>query len=534
MRVVFILFIMLALAAAGVLAADGFTVRYLSAENVYLDSGEADGLIVGAKLIVLGTNGVKAELEVVYVAAHSASCKVIGDPSVIQVGDKVRLKELPPSVEASIPDTIQAETQTDTVAAQSSAPIKPKRAATPISGSVSMIFYHWNDNTEPNLDFTQTTARLSLKARRLWGREITFAVRGRGRFDKRVRDYRAGIEREDWQNRIWEFSLAYEEPTAPVNLYAGRILPRRAGGVGYLDGLIVEGMLSEQFRVGAFGGSAPDWMYDDRRYTLMKGGGYFSFSAGAYDRLFFDQSIGLVGEYHSGETNREFLVLQGRLNKASTWGLYHTAEFEINRGWRKERAGRSFELSNIFLNWWVRPSERLRFSLSYDNRTNYWTYDTRTTVDSLFDDNLRQGARFQSDLSLPGQFYSSGSFGYRKRDGDPDPTWSYSAQLRKANAFIRGLSLSAQYAGFDGPTNRGYNYSLRGSRLFGNRYTIGVGYGSYAYRATEMPDYRTNNWVELSGQADISRHYWLGLLFQTDSGDDIQGYRVQSELGYRF
>jgi hypothetical protein len=155
-------------------------------------------------------------------------------------------------------------------------------------------------------------------------------------------------------------------------------------------------------------------------------------------------------------------------------------------------------------------------------------------IDSLFDDRLRQGIRLQSDLTLPAHLFSSVSAGYRNRSGDPDPTWSYSAQLRKGDLLFPGLSLAVQYAAFDGPFNRGYNYSIRATSFFGGRYTVNAAYGSYAYRSERVQDYRNNGWIELSGQADFSRHYWLGMQLQTDSGDDMKGLRIQSELGYRF
>jgi hypothetical protein len=523
---------LLGLAGIGV-AADRFTVKYLSAENVYLDGGEADGLVAGARLVVIGQSGAKAEIEVVFVAAHSASCKIIGAPADIRVGDSVQLKSLPAGDTSVVLDTAAVVT-VDTMITPTPVARQPKRTPTPLSGSVSVNFYTWNDRAESDLDFTQTTARVSLKARRLWGREMTLSLRGRGRFDQRQRDYRSGIEREDWQNRLWEFSFSYEDPTAPVNFWAGRILPRRTGGIGYLDGVLVEALLSQRLRVGLFAGTYPDWLYDERMLALTKGGGYFSLSSGDYRQLYFEETVGGVGEYHGSETNREYIVVQGRLSRSSVWGINHSAEIDINRSWRKDRAGKSAELSSLYFNGWVRPTQRLRLGLSYDNRTNYWTFDNRSLVDSLFDDNLRQGARVQADLTLPSQLFASVSTGYRDREGEPDPSWSYSALLRKGDVIVRGLSLSAQYAAFDNPSNNGYNYALRAARVLGGRYNLGAAWGSYAYKTDNMESSRKNDWIELSGQADVGRHYWLGLRFQTDSGDDIEGLRIHSELGYRF
>jgi hypothetical protein len=407
-------------------------------------------------------------------------------------------------------------------------------ATSQLSGSVSVGHYRWNDETESNLDFSQTTARLSLKARRLWGKEIVLAVRGRGRFDKRQRDYGPDVEREEWKSRLWEFSLSYEEPDAPINLWAGRILPRRTGGIGYLDGVLMEGLLSDRIRFGLFVGTCPDWFYDERTLSLMKGGGYVGYTNGDYRGLFIEENIGVAGEYHGGEANREFLIVQGRLRRGSVWGLNHSSEIDINRGWRKDRAGKAIGLTSLYVNGWICPTQRLRLSLSYDNRSNYWTFEKRSVVDSLFDDNLRRGVRLRTDLTLPSQLFASVSTGYRDRAGNPDPSWSYSAQLRKGDVFGRGLSLSVQYAAFDNLSNNGYNYALRVGKVFAGTYDMSAAYGSYAYQTDGTGSSRDNDWIELSGQADVGRHYWLGFRYQTDSGDDIEGSRISSELGYRF
>jgi len=510
-----------------------FEVKYLSTENVYLNAGSKDGLAVGARLSVIGPQGVKAELEVVYVSEHSASCVPVGEARDVKVGDKVRLNSVP---------TVDTTTTVDTV--NSPAPVappvveqvkpKPVRRTVPVTGSISLLLYRWNDNAPSNLDFTQTTARVSLRARRLFGKEMTFSMRGRGRFDKRQRNLSSDITRNDWQNSLWELSLSYQEPTSRIHTIAGRMLLPQASSVGYLDGLVLEGIISERFHVGVLGGTSPDWLYQDTRVPLMKAGGYFAYVSGEPTAFRIEQTLGGVGEWHSGEINREYLISQGRLGTGSNWGISHTAELDVNRGWRRTRAGSALQLSNLYLNGWVRPSARARFGISYDNRKNYWTYETRSVADSLFDDQLRQGVRLQTDLNLPAQFFVGVSGGYRKRTGEADPTLSWSAALRKGNAVWRGLSVSAQYAGFDGPANRGYNYSLRCTRLFAARYTLGIGYGSYRYRTDAMSVYRNNNWVELMMQTDISRHYWLSVLFESDSGDDIEGSRIQTELGYRF
>ncbi len=522
-------------------AKDVFSVTYLSAEHVYIDGGKSDGLFAGAKLRVTSKDGSQSDLEVVFAAEHSSSCTITGGRGWISVGDKaVLVTPAPAGAEgaaeaAALADSVPGQAIADTAAAWAPRAEKaPAREATLVSGGISLLLSDWNDNSAANLDFTQATARLSLKARRLWGRDLFLALRGRVQYDLRAKAFYEGADEKDWDNRLWEFSLGYGAPSGPLNLVAGRILLRRAGAAGYIDGALGEWQFSEQLGVGLFGGGSPDWLYTDSGVSLTKGGGYLFYATGAPDRFRFEQVAGAVGEYHGGEVNREYVVLQGRFGESQRWGVDHTAQIDVNTGWRKEKSGSSVELSNLFVNGWTRVGRRVRLSMTYDNRSNVWTYETRSLVDSLFDEGLRQGARVQLELSPGPQTWMSGAFGYHDRSGEPDPTLSYTGTLRQNNVFVTGVSIGLQAAGFDGSFEKGYNYAATLTRAFLRGAMIEGAYGAYSYSATNGTTYRRSQWVELSGQTDFGRSSYGGARLQYESGDDIAGFRSLLEFGYRF
>ena len=514
-----------------------FAVKYVSAENVYLNGGSADGLKVGDKLILKKTGGCTTELEIVFVAEHSASCTFAVDSCGIAVGDVAYFtgSNIPEST-TSPDSSIQLQVVPDS--APTSPPSKPVSRARKLparfSGSLAVGYYSWNDRSASNLDFQQSTARLNLKVRRLFGREVTLNFRGRGRYDQRDRSYTSLVDRQAWENRMWELSLSYDEPQSRFNGAVGRILPRRVASAGYLDGALVESHLSEKTRVGLLAGAAPQWAYDPDALSIQKAGAYVTYIAGTAATTYVEQTIAVIGEYHSGDVSRELASLQGRISHGNQWGVYHTTEFDLNRGWRKEKTGNSISLTSVYLNGWYRLSKGARLSLAYDNRTNYWTVDTRSTVDSLFDDHLRQGVRSQLDLSLPHNIQSSLSFGLRDREGEPDPTYSYSVNLSKSTLWSATSRISGQYAVFDGPTEHGYNYSARASDYVRTQLLLSFGLGGYSYRADAGVDNRTSQWIELGGQCDFRRNWFVGMTAQFNSGDDIDGLRLQSEIGMRF
>jgi hypothetical protein len=532
-------FIVVILFAATVAAADStFVVKYLSAENVYLNGGQADGLVVGDHLMVTSDGKCRTEIEVLFVAEHSASCRILTSDCPLAAGDKAEvIAKVKPDSSSVAADTSAARPKPDTVAATTLVPVTrsfAKPAQPNLSGSLSILYYHWNDQSVSNLDFSQTTARLNVKARRLFGKDITFSLRSRGRYDQRQRAYSSTVPKDAWENRIWEFSFSYENPRAQTNLYAGRILSRRISSAGYLDGLLLEQRLSENMRVGLFGGQEPSWAYADGQLSLNKGGMYLTYLNGEPGKSYVEQSIAVVGQYHGANVSRELISSQGRYSSGSRWGYYHTAEFDLNRGWRKEKAGQSLTLSSLYLGTYYRVSSRIRLNFSYDNRKNYWTYDTKSTVDSLFDDHLRQGGRAQLDLSLPLAIQTSGSYGINKRAGDAALTKAYSFYLSKSGLIHRSATTMLQYSGFRGPFERGDNYSIRLSDNIVPTAQLAIAYGVYNYTTVTDGSHRKNNWIEFSTVADLSRRFFFLGSIESDRGDDIKGLRLQTELGFRF
>lgn len=536
------LFIILGMAALAGSASAGasrtlFAVKYISAENVYIDGGAADSLHIGDHLTV-AANGGPVDLEIVFVSDHSASCKTSAPLTDIRVGDQVTVAVQPQAVPQT-PDTTSttAPKVEPKVAETFPPPAKTNYAKPPstaLDGNLTIGLYHWNDRGTNNLDFTQSTNRLNLRARHLGGHDITFSVRTRGRYDQRQRVYSSSVERHAWENRLWEFSLGSDDPHATIRWNIGRILPRNAVGVGYLDGATIDARLSGKFRLGAAGGSQARWLYAPDDISLTKGAVYLNYASGKYGGAFLEQSIAVVGEYHKQNVNREFLALAGRFSAGSRWWFSDNAEFDINRGWRKDKSGQTITLSSLYLSGLYRFTPAVRAGLSYDSRKNYWTYDQRGLADSLFDSHLRDGLRVQLELT-PGKGFSTFStFGYRKRAGDAKPTYSYSFNVNGSNFLRTSVTTTVMISGFSGPAEHGLNYSGRIGRPFGAVGTINAAYGVFQYSVSGESTHNSNRWMELSDQVDIGARWFMYGLIQYNTGDDIKGTRLQTDLGFRF
>lgn len=523
----FVLLFSLSIAAAEQVK---YKITYVSAENYYVDCGTADGVKIGDQLLSKNESGVAYILEIAYAARHSASCKKIGGEANPSVDDILLLVITPAEVPA---DTITVSTPDSSVApAQQARPAtysEPK-APTRVTGNVSLILHNWSDNHLSDYSYTQSTLRLDLGADHIAGRNLSFNLRSRGRHDNRQSRYYDS----EWENRLWQLSFTYSDERERFQLSAGRFIPRQFARVGYIDGLLIEGRPDKRVSIGVYGGRQPEWGFQDIEMPVNRFGGYTRYRSERRTGLYFDQTLGFVGEYVDGNTSRTFFAISGNIRNASRWSLSHAVEIDFNTDWRETKSGDKLQLTSAYLRTTYRISKVLRIGAKYDNRQNYWTYRIRSMADSLFDDRVRRGVSGDMTVS-PGYGYNfRGSVGHRKKTGDADPVISYTVSASKGRLFNRDIFLGLYHSGFDGPFEKGRNSTIRTSFDAGRFGRLSLSYGRYAYAVKDFGDDRLSQMFETAWRKQIMPRTHFRSTVQYNSGDDIDGWRFILETGYRF
>ncbi|KAA3659739.1 MAG: hypothetical protein DWQ10_08270, partial [Calditrichaeota bacterium] len=476
-----------------------YRIKYISNENVYLDAGSEKGLAVGDKLAVVKNKKLAAELVIVYLAKHSASCKIEKKRSAISTGDQVVLIKQK-QTEVSKPEQPSSSIQKESLRTTRTTPKrnvpqrKTKRAKTRISGSVSLQHYQLVDHSSMNLDFEQPTIRLRLRARHLWGKAYNLNIRSRSRYYTRSTSYRT-IQREAWRNRIYEVSFDYSNEAALVNYKLGRIISNKFSGVGYIDGAQIQFNATDKLKTGIFAGTQPQWQYSSFQSSMEKYGGYLNYTNGDYGKNRIESTLAAAGEYHNGVVSREFLYLQNSFSGYSRWHFFHSMELDINRDWRKELTRKSVSLSSLYLSFRINLSRRISTTLSYDNRTNYYSYMTRSLADSLFDDAMRQGLRSNLSLKLSKSARLYANVGVRKKESDNAATVSYYCGFNKSNFLLRQMYLNVRISGFSNLYSKGFNPSIRLGKSFRYGHSLYLSYGNYMYALDISNEKRMNQWI---------------------------------------
>jgi len=507
----------------------GMKISYISANMIYISKGSADGLQVNDTVEVRVRNKQIAIFQVSYLARHSASCKVLKQNSPFHVGDPVFLlskhvMDAKQTIRPAIP-VISSQ--------KSSAPFIERKNKTRIRGYLGLQWYQFMDRSKQNFNFNQPTVRFKFKADHLWGSDLRFNFYIRSRYNQRQRAFSNGTPKNEWNNRLYSFTLAWE-PAGPVQLQAGRIISNVFSGLGYIDGLQAQYQLKQNWKMGGFAGIQPQWQYNDYRTSIQKYGLFLNYLQGTYGQKRTEITLAASGAYHGSVVSREYLYLQSSYASDNRWNLYQSLELDINRAWRQQRSGSTFNLSGLYLSGQYRFTNAMSAGFSLDNRQNYWTYDIYTLADSLFDDAFRQGLRINASARVFKDYLFYVTAGVRTRTDYADYTFSGAIRMTKNNFIFPKINLSTRISGFSNYFNQGINPSLRIGKYFKQGHALYLSYGNYIYQLSATGQNKLNQWVRLNGQIELPARLYLTGTYSYEFGDDRQGHTFITELGYRF
>jgi hypothetical protein len=521
-----------------------FNVKYRSAANVYLDGGRSAGLDVGDRLRVVSGKDAVAELEVVYVAEMSASCKVVSETRPVRVGD-VAVRLGAPRAAAPAKEAVPAAPPA-AAASAGPAPVptaeepKPSGPWARVRGSASFGYYKSWDDSESNYDFEERTARLDLGLYDIGGQPLSFTVRGRSREDVRARTLSTRTPQSERTDRLYELALRYEPPSDKLGLEVGRIGIYRFVGVGYLDGFLGRYRPLADVQVGAFGGRIAEIDSLSPDGTGSKYGGFVRLAPGGrWATGGYDVTLAVVRENADGDVSRQYLSLESRFGSGSRWSIFERAELDLNSGWRKEVTGKSTQLSNVSLSGNLRVAPSAWAFVSYDGRRNYRYYQNRYVPEEVFDDLLHTGLRAGLNLSRPGGFGATAGFGMSLKEPDPrhpelDIANAYSGNLGVRHADVFGFSVGLDGTGFTNGYTEGGLVMARIGRRFAAGHLVDLSYGYSTYRVKLDEQDRSTQWLRLLARAELVRRLYVQGDVEYDTGDDLKGPRAFLEVGILF
>jgi hypothetical protein len=508
-----------------------YRVKYISTENVYLDGGSYDGLEVGDTLTVRRSGRGDALLKINYISESSSACRLLTPDQRVERNDAailltvhrapaVRGKAQPAKIPRRFDRAVPAQT-----------PVPGKRFRTRTSGSVSMQWYQVKDLSPYGFNVRQPSARLSMKIRNFRLEGLNFDVRFRSR--QELRSYR--LSRPDsrvWSNRLYTLLLSYELPGASWQWQAGRIVSNRLSGLGVIDGLLLEKRIGKNVSLGVVGGTQPKWYYGSFEPSSRKTGVYASFHSGESVMRQWESTCAFAGEYRGALIGREFFYLQNQVNLNRVL-FYHSAELDLNRKWRLERARKTVSLTSQYLYSDVKVASWLNAGFSYDDRRQVITFEQRSLADSLLDAALRVGMRGRIRIQLPGGTNVFADAGVRDETGQKTKSTSWSGGFSKSGVLLKSTSVNAYMTSFSNAQITGRYESVRLTQTIFDIHSVSVGYSHSQYDMKSMSIARHTQRFQFDASIQLPGRFFLSEQLEYVWGAEGPGYHVFAELGYR-
>lgn len=524
----------LALLLAVVLAPDGHAeevtcaVRYLSSEHVYLDAGSGAGLSVGMTARVVRDGQAIAELEVVFTAEYSASCKVISKVGEIVAGDGVVYE----AVKDATPPVATVSTQSRSRAGFETPQATSVQSGPSASGSFALQWDHVDETADRGLETNLYRLPFRVRVKRL-GNRMEFRARGSVRRIQRA-GYSSVTPASEWRNRIQEVALIREGRDLNWQFALGRVGGRYTAAAGPFDGLSFSGRVGGGMRLGAFAGFAPEWGdlgfgTDDHLAGVTYNLNHRYGSGGILDLV-----VAGVGRYREGEISREYVTMTTTWNSGARLSLLQAAEFDINRGWRKEARGSSMTVSSLALTGRYRFTRGVDVRLGYDDRQPIRTWETKSLPDSLFTEAGRVGWRAGLNLRSARGLGLNLSGTMRDDDRTAETSTSWNVRAYAPNWPVTRLSFDASVRGFDGPYLSGWAPMLGATKSTTGGLRLRLAGGYYGYSGNVSDEQRSNTWAKAGVTQELSAHWSVGGDYRRDWGDDIAGNRWFLELRNRF
>jgi len=528
-------------AASAARAASPLRVTYVTSSTVYVNGGRAEGLAEGMVLKVVRGGQLVAELAVEFVAEHSASCRIVRALGQVQAQDEVVLASAtPPPTPTPTPPAEPAPPAPPPAASSSAqvASVQPQAGPAPgrhtqVAGSLTVGSRAVSATGGVSSD--ERYGRVFLRVADLGGAPLELRVRG-SFLEANWRASTAARSSRTSNNRLYELAFLWRPEGERLRLEGGRLTSGPFTAMGYTDGILAQVRLVGGLWFGAFGGKVVDFANSEHSGG-RRWGGFFRYAKDAQQgRGFAEVVLGGVSERAAnGQPSRDFLTLESRLGGSRRWWVFQRLEVDLNRGWRREVAGSSSQVTNGAFGASLTISQRLRLGASYDQRRNYLTWDTRPLPEEVFLRYFREGGRVSLDWDGPRGWRASLAGGWEKATSRASATNSLYAAISQSRAFGLPLALALDANTYSGGELSGWVANVRTRWYFPGGHDLGLTLGqSLVERKQGTVQRRRNGWARLSGNVQLLRGLYLYGEYEKRQGDDLQGDQGLLELVIRF
>ena len=394
------------------------TISYLSKNKVYIRFNDTKSMKIGDTLTVWQDEKWKKALVIESLSSQSCVSQAILTIT-FTIGDKIRttLKEIT-ATKKIIPDAIKPDLSVKETAVKKDSLTKPKQR---IESRLSIATNGSRDKNARDFDRVRTTATLDIDNIRDSKFSLESYVNYTHKLGTPIND---STFQADF--KIYSMALSYASENGIV-LSMGRKMNNHLANMGAIDGLQIEKKF-KKLTLGAFGGTRPDNQDYSFNSNLGQFGGYMAHEIVTSNGP-IQTSIAFAEQKYFSATDRRFIYFQHSNAWIKKLQFFYSIECELFQNINQIKTNR-FNLTSTYFSLRYKPSNKISFTTSYDNRKNIIYYETyRSYIEQLINQETRQGFRLQMNYRILPLINLSLSSFYRFQSNRPDPTKNYFANL---------------------------------------------------------------------------------------------------------
>ena len=394
------------------------TISYLSKNKVYIRFNDTKSMKIGDTLTVWQDEKWKKALVIESLSSQSCVSQAILTIT-FTIGDKIRttLKEIT-ATKKIIPDAKKPDLSVKETAVKKDSLTKPKQR---IESRLSIATNGSRDKNARDFDRVRTTATLDIDNIRDSKFSLESYVNYTHKLGTPIND---STFQADF--KIYSMALSYASENGIV-LSMGRKMNNHLANMGAIDGLQIEKKF-KKLTLGAFGGTRPDNQDYSFNSNLVQFGGYMAHEIVTSNGP-IQTSIAFAEQKYFSATDRRFIYFQHSNAWLKKLQFFYSIECELFQNINQIKTNR-FNLTSTYFSLRYKPSNKISFTTSYDNRKNIIYYETyRSYIEQLINQETRQGFRLQMNYRILPLINLSLSSFYRFQSNRPDPTKNYFANL---------------------------------------------------------------------------------------------------------
>lgn len=404
-------------------------VSYASAELVYVNFENTNGISAGDTLFYKIKNKYNPVLKVKYLSKNSLSAERLVDKS-LEIGNSifafVSIKDS--TTTTDIQNNLQTELTTvavvEPLTTSNTQFVKKDVSLSKTDGRYSVQSYSNISNDANSIDYQRWRHSLRFTSQRIG--ESGFSFSTYAIFAYKADEWNLVSDNINKALKVYDFNIKYEfDETARI--MAGRFLNGKISNISTIDGAMVEKSFSS-WTFGLVGGSRPDFNDFSVNPKLFEFGGYIS-KTDTFGTGIMENTISAFNQTNDFKTDRRFLYFQHLNSLIKNIFLFGSAEVDLFK-LVDNKAETDLSFTGLFFSARYSPAREFSLNVSYDARRNVIYYETyKSLSQTILENELRQGFRARANFKPITNLFFSLQYGYRYRKGDVKASTNYGANL---------------------------------------------------------------------------------------------------------